>query len=556
MISNNGHPATATPVLPPPVSQPATGKSLTAKPEAPARRDGFREIVETIVFVTVLVLLLKSFVAEAFVIPTGSMAETLLGYRRMVTCPDCGLEFPVNCSEEVAPQRGNPVPVEGCTCPNCAYHDVWIHNGERVETPPTPGSGDRVLVAKWPWQDFARWAVVVFKYPQEPQKNFEPLNYIKRCIGQPGETIGINHGDLYVARAPIDYSGQDQPDREADRWRKPYTFQNAQVAQQAFITGQFDILRKPPAQIMAMRRLVNDNDFQPRSLQGIVPPRWSGDAGWEANDAKRPTEFRSMGGGEAVNWLHYRHLAVNHAKGDVPRAGRFKPEFITNIMGYNSADSARMGKGDEGRYWVGDLMLECEVEPASVGGKLVLELSKGKNRFQAQFDTATGECRLVQRGPVEEKELARRPTSLRGPGKFAVRFANFDERLTVWVNGELPFGQGVDHDGDRSGQPNDVNDLQPASVGLKGAGGSVRHLRLWRDTYYTAGGNDRGNRAPGEAELTLFVQPRHYLCLGDNSTQSSDGRDWGLVPERLFLGRAVMIYFPVWPLANRFGPIR
>src|SRR5437879_2457371 len=36
-------------------------------------RDGsnFREIAETVVFVVVLVLLLKTFVAEAFVIPTG-----------------------------------------------------------------------------------------------------------------------------------------------------------------------------------------------------------------------------------------------------------------------------------------------------------------------------------------------------------------------------------------------------------------------------------------------------------------------------------------------------
>jgi signal peptidase I len=556
MTSNNGPPATATPVLAPLVSQPVTGKSLAAKTEAPVRRDGFREVVETIVFVTVLVLLLKTFVAEAFVIPTGSMAETLLGYRRIVTCPDCGIEFPVNCSEEVAPQRGNKVPVEGCTCPNCAFHDVWIRNGQPVENPPAPGSGDRVLVAKWPWQEFTRWAVVVFKYPQEPQKSYEPLNYIKRCIGLPGETIAINHGDLFVNRGTINYAEQDQPAREPERWRKPYTYANAQVAQQAFVSGQFDILRKPPAQMLAMRRLVFDNDFQPRSLVGIVPPRWSGEAGWQVNDAKRPTEFRRAGGGEAVEWLRYQNLVVNHAKGDVPPAGRFKPEFITNVMGYNSADSARMAKGDEGRYWVGDLMLECEVETAGAGGRFVMELSKGKNRFGAEFDTATGECRLLQRGPVEEKELARRPTTLRGPGRFAVRFANFDERLTVWVNDALPFGDGVDADGDRSGRPDDVNDKQPAGIGFAGAGGTVRHLRLWRDTYYTAGGFDPNHRAPGEPELTLFVQPGHYLCLGDNSTQSSDGRDWGLVPERLFLGRAVMVYFPVWPLANRFGPIR
>src|SRR5205085_6930772 len=92
---------------------------------APETKDGVRELVECVVFVVVLVLLLKSFVAEAFVIPTGSMAETLLGYQKWETCPECGYEFPVNCSSEVDPQQGEPVPVVGCTCPNCRFKDVW-----------------------------------------------------------------------------------------------------------------------------------------------------------------------------------------------------------------------------------------------------------------------------------------------------------------------------------------------------------------------------------------------------------------------------------------------
>ena len=56
--------------------------------------------------------------------------------------------------------------------------------------------------------------------------------------------------------------------------------------------------------------------------------------------------------------------------------------------------------------------------------------------------------------------------------------------------------------------------------------------------------------------LTLYVQPGHYLCLGDNSPHSSDGRAWGLVPERLMLGRALVVYYPFWPLGEqRIGPI-
>src|SRR5690242_6462906 len=80
----------------------------SSAPPAGQQSDSVREIVETIVFVVVLVLMLKSFAAEAFVIPTGSMAETLLGYQKMVECPECHVKFPVNCSQEVDPSDGGP----------------------------------------------------------------------------------------------------------------------------------------------------------------------------------------------------------------------------------------------------------------------------------------------------------------------------------------------------------------------------------------------------------------------------------------------------------------
>ena len=41
--------------------------------------------------------------------------------------------------------------------------------------------------------------MVVFKYPEEPiGKDFTPMNYIKRLIGLPEETIGIFYGKIYV----------------------------------------------------------------------------------------------------------------------------------------------------------------------------------------------------------------------------------------------------------------------------------------------------------------------------------------------------------------------
>jgi hypothetical protein len=84
--------------------QPGAKPKDPPKTQPPEQIDTVREILETIVFVVVLVMILKTFLAEAFVIPTGSMATTLLGYQIQKTCPECGHSFPVNCSQEADPQ--------------------------------------------------------------------------------------------------------------------------------------------------------------------------------------------------------------------------------------------------------------------------------------------------------------------------------------------------------------------------------------------------------------------------------------------------------------------
>jgi signal peptidase I len=111
------------------LNPPATRTQSPSKSPETARppeelKDNFREVVETIVFVVVLVLLLKTFLAEAFVIPTGSMATTLLGYHYPVACKECGYAFPVNASHEADPQDGEHQPVVSCHCPNCGARNV------------------------------------------------------------------------------------------------------------------------------------------------------------------------------------------------------------------------------------------------------------------------------------------------------------------------------------------------------------------------------------------------------------------------------------------------
>lgn len=104
---------------PPPAAAPTVA---ARKPDAEVK-DSFRELIETIVFVVVLVLMLKTFLAEAFVIPTGSMAKTLLGYHYKVTCKECGYVNWVNASKE-AEYTGKPEnrpQLERCMCENCQF---------------------------------------------------------------------------------------------------------------------------------------------------------------------------------------------------------------------------------------------------------------------------------------------------------------------------------------------------------------------------------------------------------------------------------------------------
>ena len=44
----------------------------------------------------------------------------------------------------------------------------------------------------------------------------------------------------------------------------------------------------------------------------------------------------------------------------------------------------------------------------------------------------------------------------------------------------------------------------------------------------------------------MITQPekKHFFAMGDNSTDSLDGRAWGFVPENEIIGRAFLVYYP------------
>src|SRR5207247_2609220 len=124
-------------------------------------------------------------------------------------------------------------------------------------------------------------------------------------------------------------------------------------------------------------------------------------------------------------------------------------------------------------------------------GDLVLDLAKGVDRFQARWDLSTGVCKLVRLSgeAAAEQTLSTAATDLHKPGTYHVQLANVDERLTVFVDSALPFGDGIAYSPPKQRGPTQ-QDLEPVRIGCRGAGIAVNHLKVWRDTYYTVAASE------------------------------------------------------------------
>jgi len=120
--------------------------------DATFKKSTLREYFESIVIAVILAFFIRTFVVQAFKIPTGSMENNLL----------IGDHLLVN----------------------------------KFLLAPTASPIERALL---PIGTIARRDVVVFKYPEEPERDF-----IKRVIGLPGETVELREKKVYIDGKPLD----------------------------------------------------------------------------------------------------------------------------------------------------------------------------------------------------------------------------------------------------------------------------------------------------------------------------------------------------------------
>ena len=443
----------------------------------PKRQEGMRETIEAVAIAFILAFVFKTFEAEAFVIPTGSMAPTLYGRHKEVTCSGCKMFYTIGASQEVYQDSGviNP---EGrvlrSVCPNCRF-DNSVKDDNVF-------NGDRIVVNKQVNQ-FQRFDVVVFKNPEEPY-----VNYIKRLVGLPSELIQFRQGDVYAQA-----EGETQPTirRKSD----PATQQDIQLL-------VYDDAHPPQAllDIGAEERWVPSTYTPSDETMGGWPMRegtWKPDAVARSYSLSNPTA--------ELQWLRYRHLVPTEThwkslESEPPATiPALQPMLVTDFCGFNAVTfrSARMNNDplDDGDlYWVNDLTLDAtiEVQNSTLESVIVLELTEGIRATQARFHPSSGKVDIVLRdrdanGDYSEGTVVTSvETGDSGDGTYDFSFANVDDRIQLWINGTLvPFEKDVTFVTEGFNLPGE-QDLAPAGIAAKGTDVIVSALRIRRDIYYRA----------------------------------------------------------------------
>ena len=85
------------------------------------------------------------------------------------------------------------------------------------------------------------------------------------------------------------------------------------------------------------------------------------------------------------------------------------------------------------------MTLSLRSDVGKAAGEFRLELIKSGVSNRCEFDLATGAATLWH---GEERVGPPVTTGIRRAGEHEITFANVDDRLTLWVDGALPFGDG------------------------------------------------------------------------------------------------------------------
>ena len=345
-----------------------------------------RDICESLVVALFLAFLFKTFEAEAFVIPTGSMAPTLKGRHKDVVCDECHFRFQTSASEEVdsATNRRSGRHVVAGTCPQCGNtqyfgDDVPETSNDKIAPSFT---GDRILVSKvaFDQRELKRFDVSVFRSPAEPK-----INFIKRIVGFPNERLRIQYGDLFVQK--VEPSAVPEKEEnvsggfdDAPSWAPDVDlsqtndgkFNDYDVSDEPSNSSPYEIQRKDYRHLRQIMQVVYDTDYTAEKLDNLGwPQRWTDDwerlktgfRGWTTNKSQKGRAFVFSGQGielqesessftiepdveadvssvaaddDELAWLRYRHIVPTSNDWRYLSDGRLPPDVeATGVVANN-----------------------------------------------------------------------------------------------------------------------------------------------------------------------------------------------------------------------------
>ena len=470
-------------------------------------KDRAAEIANTfewLITAFILAFVFRAFVMEAFRIPTGSMADTLMGAHFRLRCRQCGYEYNhgfvprrYRLPEDTVPSDNTRPPVT--RCPSCGHFD-------RARAGMPVANGDRILVLKCIYQYFEpkRWDVIVFKNPLEPT-----INYIKRLVGLPGETVQIIDGDIYI-------NGQIS--------RKPAKVQNE--------------LWMP----------VYDNDYQPVApREGFFnghtwqqPFKNIRGSKWITEDRNNPTIFRLDSPDEGAG-------QINSLVYDTSIGNNFRATYA-----YDDVDEY------ESLPYCSDLMVRFDCR-ANSRGRIGIALSKYETSYRAEVLFSTGTL-IITKQQKGEDPVELTGVSIKHPRmneQTRVKFANVDHQL-IFEYGGTKWSHDLGSDLEDVGTIQ--KDVEPR-VEIFGSGKlTLSHIAIYRDIHYTQPRFISRKVATRATKDNPFVlEEDQFFVLGDNSPNSQDGRWWekpgvankglseyreGTVPRDYLVGKAMFVYWP------------
>ncbi|MFG0246843.1 MAG: signal peptidase I [Phycisphaerales bacterium JB052] len=525
---------------------------------------GIKETLTSLLIAFMLAFLFRGFVIEGFLIPTGSMAPTLLGKHIRMQGEESGYNwavgpwtYPRGSSEPVRTQMGVAVqdPMSGLR--------LTEQNDRRL------AAGDRVFVLKYlPWLHHPeRWDVVVFKNPGTHE------NYIKRLVGLPGEQVAFVDGDVFTRQY---VEGQT----ETTGW-------------DAWAAGDWQVQRKPERVQREMLQDVFDSAYAPSDptvieyhapLSGATPG-WSG--------VEYGGEYSYEGSGRtALVWNDLRPLTDRNAYNQTRKGFDLfdrsdTPSSIRAFWPFPDADLALSMNVESS---ASELVVHPTVEARGMIFRASVDLSAG---------TASVELRDSESPDMPWTVLDEGGFDAVAPGDWArVEFWHIDQALWLFIDDKLVVG------GSEAGAY-EMTPAQRASAATGMSWGELEDYPDAGDGYETLGvfADSRVYRTPslrwdfeGDAfrvtnvrvrrDIAYQVSPRQptrgghpnyfptlsgeqFFMCGDNSANSQDSRLWrdneiypwvreevdstpGTVNRDLIVGKAFVVYFPA-PLDD--GPL-